>query len=102
MINPGSGDFPVGQFEAQNLLPNGKGIPSFASSVIEAGTKLNFDAWYHEPWFTRAAEKVWIKSSCATHFYSIPQLTEVITFYVQSSNRGHDTEYVGPTPIALS
>jgi hypothetical protein len=68
MINPGSGDFPVGQFEAQNLLPNGKGIPSFASSVIEAGAKLNFDAWYDEPWFTRAAEKVWIKSSCAAHF----------------------------------
>jgi hypothetical protein len=44
MINPGSGDFPVGQFEAQNLLPNGKGIPSFASSVIEAGAKLNYDA----------------------------------------------------------
>jgi hypothetical protein len=36
MINPGSGDFPVGQFEAQNLFPNGKGIPSFASSVIES------------------------------------------------------------------
>jgi hypothetical protein len=35
MINPGSGDFPVGQFEAQNLFPNGRGIPSFASSVMK-------------------------------------------------------------------
>ena len=40
MISPGRGDFPVGQFEAQNLLPNGRGIPSFASS-----------------WFIRAAAK---------------------------------------------
>jgi len=35
IINPGSGDLPVGQFEAQNLFPNGRGIPSFASSVSE-------------------------------------------------------------------
>lgn len=32
-INPGRGDFPVGQFDAQNLFPNGSGIPSFASSM---------------------------------------------------------------------
>lgn len=25
MIRPGSGDLPVGQFDAQNLLPNGSG-----------------------------------------------------------------------------
>jgi hypothetical protein len=42
MINPGSGDLPVGQFEAQNLFPNGKGIPSFASSVLKY--KLGRDA----------------------------------------------------------
>ena len=34
MISPGRGDFPVGQFEAQNLLPNGRGIPSFANSWL--------------------------------------------------------------------
>jgi hypothetical protein len=33
IISPGKGDFPVGQFDAQNLLPNGRGIPSLASSV---------------------------------------------------------------------
>ena len=33
-IRPGSGDLPVGQFDAQNLLPNGNGIPSLASSVV--------------------------------------------------------------------
>ena len=33
MMRPGKGDFPVGQFDAQNLFPNGRGIPSFASSV---------------------------------------------------------------------
>ena len=31
-ISPGRGDLPVGQFEAQNLLPNGSGTPSLASS----------------------------------------------------------------------
>ena len=31
-MRPGSGDFPVGQLEAQNRLPKGRGIPSFASS----------------------------------------------------------------------
>jgi hypothetical protein len=31
-ISPGRGDLPVGQFDAQNLLPNGSGIPSLASS----------------------------------------------------------------------
>ena len=35
MMSPGSGDSPVGQFDAQNLLPNGKGIPSLASSINE-------------------------------------------------------------------
>jgi len=34
-INPGSGDFPVGQFEAQNLFPNGSGTPSLANSMDE-------------------------------------------------------------------
>lgn len=29
---PGKGDLLVGQLDAQNLLPNGNGIPSFASS----------------------------------------------------------------------
>ena len=33
IISPGKGDFPVGQLDAQNLLPNGRGIPSLASSV---------------------------------------------------------------------
>lgn len=33
MMSPGSGDLPVGQFDAQNLLPKGRGIPSFASST---------------------------------------------------------------------
>ena len=32
IINPGRGDSPVGQLDAQNLFPNGSGIPSFASS----------------------------------------------------------------------
>jgi hypothetical protein len=32
-MSPGSGDFPVGQFDAQNLLPKGSGTPSFASSA---------------------------------------------------------------------
>lgn len=35
-ISPGSGDFPVGQFDAQNLFPKGSGMPSFASSMFEA------------------------------------------------------------------
>ena len=38
MRSPGKGAFCVGQFEAQNRLPNGSGKPSFAS-----------------PWFMRAA-----------------------------------------------
>ena len=33
MMRPGSGDLPVGQLEAQNLLPNGRGMPSLASSA---------------------------------------------------------------------
>ena len=33
MMSPGKGALPVGQFDAQNLLPNGRGIPSLASSV---------------------------------------------------------------------
>lgn len=32
MIRPGSGDLPVGQLDAQNRFPNGRGIPSLASS----------------------------------------------------------------------
>ena len=32
MISPGRGDFPVGQLDAQNRLPKGNGMPSFASS----------------------------------------------------------------------
>lgn len=32
MSRPGKGDFLVGKLEAQNRLPNGNGIPSFASS----------------------------------------------------------------------
>jgi len=39
MINPGSGDFPVGQFEAQNLFPKGNGMPSLANSI--KGNKLS-------------------------------------------------------------
>ena len=34
-IRTGSGDFPVGQFDAQNRLPKGNGIPSLASSVVD-------------------------------------------------------------------
>jgi hypothetical protein len=34
-MSPGSGDFPVGQFDAQNLLPKGSGTPSFASSAYK-------------------------------------------------------------------
>ena len=34
MIRPGSGDLPVGQFDAQKRLPPGRGTPSFASSGI--------------------------------------------------------------------
>lgn len=34
MMSPGSGDFPVGQLDAQNRLPNGSGTPSFASSWL--------------------------------------------------------------------
>lgn len=32
IINPGSGDFPVGQLDAQKRFPKGRGTPSFASS----------------------------------------------------------------------
>ena len=35
MINPGSGDIPVCQFDAQNLFPKGKGMPSLANSMKE-------------------------------------------------------------------
>jgi len=44
MINPGRGDFPVGQFDAQKRLPKGRGTPSFASSacpsVVEKRLKV--------------------------------------------------------------
>ena len=40
-IRPGRGDLPVGQFEAQNLLPNGSGTPSLASSGIKRD--INYD-----------------------------------------------------------
>lgn len=33
-MSPGSGDLPVGQLDAQTLLPNGSGMPSFASSWL--------------------------------------------------------------------
>jgi hypothetical protein len=33
MMSAGKGALPVGQFDAQKLLPNGRGIPSLASSV---------------------------------------------------------------------
>lgn len=59
MINPGSGDFPVGQFEAQNLFPNGRGIPSFASSVMKGWVRMHCDVASDEPWFTREAAKVY-------------------------------------------
>lgn len=40
---PGSGDFPVGQFDAQNLFPKGSGMPSFASSADECvSVKLEY------------------------------------------------------------
>jgi hypothetical protein len=32
IISPGKGDLPVGQFDAQNRFPKGRGTPSFASS----------------------------------------------------------------------
>lgn len=38
MIRPGSGDLPVGQLDAQNRFPNGRGIPSLASS--ERGMRI--------------------------------------------------------------
>ena len=31
-IRPGSGDLPVGQFDAQKRLPKGSGMPSLANS----------------------------------------------------------------------
>ena len=43
---PSKGDFPVGQFDAQILLPKGRGTPSFASS-----------------WLTRAAANAWCRGS---------------------------------------
>ena len=57
MIRPGKGDFPVGQFDAQNLLPNGRGIPSLASSV---GTEATSNTKRHVclPWLTREAANV--------------------------------------------
>ena len=45
-MSPGRGDFFVGQFDAQNLLPNGRGIPSLASSVeSEATCRNKFQEW---------------------------------------------------------
>ena len=41
MISPGRGDFPAGQFDAQNLLPNGRGMPSLASSARSVRTRSN-------------------------------------------------------------
>ncbi len=35
-IRPGNGDLPVGQFDAQNLLPKGSGIPAEAIRIFEA------------------------------------------------------------------
>ena len=43
-ISPGRGDFPVGQFEAQNILPNGSGTPSLASS----GMRRNMNKYIYE------------------------------------------------------
>ena len=43
MMRPGKGDFPVGQFDAQNLFPNGRGIPSLASSV--GSTRVQLGEW---------------------------------------------------------
>ena len=51
MTSPSKGDFPVGQFDAQSLLPNGRGIPSFASS-----------------WLTRAEAKAW-----STNIVTLPK-----------------------------
>ena len=62
MMSPGSGDLPVGQFDAQNLLPKGRGMPSFASSVeavvnvYVAGRALRNRGIL--PWLMRAAAKV--------------------------------------------
>ena len=38
-IRPGRGDFPVGQFDAQNSLPNGNGMPSLANSSSKKSDK---------------------------------------------------------------
>lgn len=44
---PGKGDFPVGQFDAQNLLPKGSGRPSLASSAenMLARRLITHDGW---------------------------------------------------------
>ena len=42
-VNPGNGDFPVGQFDAQKRLPKGSGIPSFANSS-------NIAKWVYSAW----------------------------------------------------
>ena len=58
MSRPGSGDFPVGQFDAQKRLPPGRGTPSFASSYrfLRVYSELVEDG--DKPWFTRDAANV--------------------------------------------
>lgn len=66
-MRPGNGDFPVGQVDAQNLLPNGRGIPSFASSVrrVQLSDRLTGmeRIWKRdEPWLTRELVNVTVKT----------------------------------------
>lgn len=43
MSRPGNGTNPVGQFDAQNLFPPGRGIPSFATSwFVRAAVYVTF------------------------------------------------------------
>ena len=55
-INPGRGDFPVGQFDAQNLFPNGNGIPSLANSMNEELITNSRNLEPKAPWLTRDVE----------------------------------------------
>lgn len=56
-MSPGRGDFPVGQLDAQNLLPKGKGTPSFASSATSY-EKVDGGFESRSPWLIRAAANV--------------------------------------------
>lgn len=65
-INPGSGDLPVGQLDAQKRLPNGKGMPSFASSAFGDYSEhrdLHTLLTSNIPWLTREAAKVYVMTN---------------------------------------